>query len=231
MDPTVVRQNHINCIEMTLAWLIDIYRATHCPAKVTPNWFERLVEQPIQYFSRRFPVNEEESRLLKRTWETAEALRAMDIPIVFEHGDLSHPNILIPEKGRIGILDWEQAEPLGLPACDLFFFMAYVGFAINRSRENGDYLPAFQSTFFDKDGWARPYIQAYARQLHLPLASLTPLFLLSWFRYLLNLVDRVTSNQAENEYARPETVDWIRANRYYALWRYAVNQSSRLDWA
>jgi len=230
MDPKFVRKNRKYCIEMTIAWLIDIYQSTHCSAKVTPFWFERLIEQPIQYFSRRIPQNEEESYLLKRTRETAEALREMDLPIVFEHGDLSHPNILIPDQGRIGILDWEQAEPLGLPACDLFFFLAYVGFAISRSRENGDYLSAFQSTFFGKDAWARPYIQTYARQLQLPFASLTPLFLLSWFRYLSNLVDRVTSNKAGNEYVRPETVDWIRANRYYELWRYAVNQSNMLGW-
>ena len=154
MDPTIVRKNHKKCIEMTIDWLYSIYISTRCPAMVTPNWFERLVEQPIQGFARKIPLNEEESCLLNRTRETAEALREMDLPIVFEHGDLSHPNILLLDQGSIGVVDWEQAEPLGLPACDLFFFLAYVGFAMNKSRENGDYLAAFQSAFFGKDAWS-----------------------------------------------------------------------------
>jgi aminoglycoside phosphotransferase len=230
MDPAFVRKNPSKCIEMTTDWLLNIYHSTYCPREVTPDWYERLVEQPIQGFAGKISLNEEEACLLEQTLERVEAMRAMDLPIMFEHGDLSQPNILVQDQGTIGVVDWEQAEPLGLPACDLFFFLAYVGFAINKSREKGDHLSAFQSAFFNKDAWARPYVQTYARQLQLPSSSLTPLFLLSWFRHLSGLLNRITSTEAGSEYVRPETAEWIRNNRFYALWRYAVNHSSELVW-
>lgn len=230
MDPEVVRKNPQKCIEMTIDWLFSINDATRRFGKDTPDWFDRLVEQPLQRFARRVPMNGEEIGLLDQTRAAAEALRAMDLPIVFEHGDLSHPNILMLDQGGIGVVDWEQAEPLGLPACDLIFFLAYVGFAKNQSREYGGYLPAFQSAFFGKDAWARPFIQSYAKRLQLPSASLPPLFLLCWFRYLSGLVDRVSSIGSGDETVCPETLEWVRSNRYYALWRYAVSQSSKFDW-
>lgn len=230
MDPTIVRKNPTKCIENVIDWLMSINQSTCCSARVTPNWFERLVEQPIQCFARKIPLNEEETCLLNHTWEAAEKLREMNLPIVFEHGDLSHPNILLLDQGRIGVLDWEQAEPLGLPATDLFYFLGYVGFAKYRSRENSDYIPALQSAFFGKDAWARPFIQTYAEKLQLPFASLTPLFLLSWFKYISGLLNRVSPSEPEDQLVRPETVDWIRSNRFYAIWRHAVFQSDKLGW-
>ena len=230
MDPKEIRKNREKCIELTCDWLFSLNQSTSRPALQVPDWYESLIDQPIRSFARRIPLNDEESWLLNHTLKATEVLRGMELPIVFEHGDLSHPNILITDQGSIGVLDWEQATPLGLPACDLFFFLAYVGFAKNRSREKGDYLAAFHSTFFAKDAWARPYVSRYARRLQLPIDSLTPLFLLSWFRYLSSLMDRIGSLKDTNEDVPPETVEWMRTNRYYELWHYAVDQSNLLEW-
>jgi thiamine kinase-like enzyme len=229
MDPAAVRKDYKKCITMTMDWLVSIHQSTAYSVKGIPNWFEHLVNRPVQSFIRRIPLNEEEISLMNQTREAVAHLREIDIPIVFEHGDLSHPNIMILDQGGIGVVDWEQAEPLGLPACDLFFFLNYIASARNQSRNTKDYLSAFQSAFYSKNAWARPFIQIYSDRLQLPPCSLKPLFILTWFRYLTALLDRLSSLEASDNYVQLETAEWIRANRYYTLWRYAVLHLNELD--
>ena len=52
-------------------------------------------------------------------------LRAASVPRVFEHGDLSHPNLIWLPTGRVGVVDWELAEEEGFPLHDLSFFLAF----------------------------------------------------------------------------------------------------------
>ena len=47
------------------------------------------------------------------------ALLADPPPTVFLHGDLGIWNILVDDAGRVAVLDWENADPLGLPCWDL----------------------------------------------------------------------------------------------------------------
>jgi hypothetical protein len=72
-------------------------------------------------------------------------------------------------------------------------------------------------------------VAAYARRLQLPLHTLTPLFVLSWARYMTSLLMRLDAERSAGRLS-DETADWLRANRYYALWRHAVMNASALDW-
>ena len=167
--------------------------------------------------------------MLDDTWELVSPLRDMALPLAFEHGDLSHPNIMLLKDGRPGVVDWELAEPHGLPAYDLFFFLTYVAFASHNARKRGDHLAAFQAAFFGRAAWARPYVAAYARRLQLPAHALTPLFVLTWARYMTSQLMRLDGGRSEGRLAT-ETAGWLRANRYYALWRYAVANAQALVW-
>jgi hypothetical protein len=148
---------------------------------------------------------------------------------VFEHGDLSHPNLLRLHGGGLGVLDWELADPRGLPAQDLFFFLTYVAFARERVRDAADHLRAFDAAFFGARAWARPFVRAYAEALRIPAELLSPLFLLAWLRHLARLVERLAAPTAGGPLA-PDTVRWLRENRYYALWRHTLRGLDRLDW-
>jgi hypothetical protein len=152
------------------------------------------------------------------------------MPLVFEHGDLSHPNIMLLKDGAPGVVDWELAEPRGIPTYDLFFFLTYIAFASQSARKGGEHLAAFQAAFFGRAAWARPYVAAYAARLHLPPHTLTPLFVLCWARYMTSLLLRLDAAPTSGRLAR-ETADWLRANRYYALWRHAVTNVRALDWS
>ena len=120
-------------------------------------------------------------------------------------------------------MDWELAEPSGLPALDLFFFLTLVGFAKRRAKKTANYLTAFRDAYCGRNGWAVPYLSRYAEKLNLPSEALKPLFILCWTRYVINIVKRFTEGGKIEEPLSEATVLWLRKNRYYALWQYAVS--------
>ncbi|MFQ5858336.1 MAG: aminoglycoside phosphotransferase family protein [Anaerolineae bacterium] len=229
MDPATVRRDPVGCCNAVTDWLIEVQQPSCSPIATDPNWFGRLVEQPLRHFADAFPLSVEEMRLLERTWEVVAPLRDAYLPLVFEHGDLSHPNIVLLKNGGVGVVDWELAEPHGLPAYDLFFFLTYVAFALHKARSNGDCLPAFHEAFFGPAAWAHPYIEAHAERLQLQSHMLTPLFVLCWARYTANLLIRLGNTERSPGPLDPDTAAWLRANRYYALWRYTVDHMRELS--
>jgi len=228
MDPASVRRDLAGCCDAVIGWLTDVQRPH--PSAADADRFERLVEQPLRHFAEVFPVSAEEARLLERTWDLVAPLRRAGLPLVFEHGDLSSPNVMRLKDGAAGVVDWELAQPHGLPACDLFFFLTYAAFALRRARAQGDYVAAFHAAFFAPAAWARPYVAAYAERLQMPAHLLTPLFVLCWARYMTSLLVRLDGAQRSDERLGAETATWLRANRYYALWRHTLAHLNELDW-
>ncbi|MDQ3147463.1 MAG: phosphotransferase, partial [Actinomycetota bacterium] len=57
------------------------------------------------------------------------------LPTVFEHGDAGTWNLLARPEGGVAILDWEAAEPHGMPLWDLFYF--FRSYAMGPSPEPG----------------------------------------------------------------------------------------------
>ncbi len=230
LDPATVRRAQARACETVVGWLAELPRPARGPDEAKEGWFSRLAERPLRHFERVFPLTVEEQRLLERTWELIAPLRDADVPLVFEHGDLSHPNIMLLKDGAPGVVDWELAEPHGLPTYDLFFFLTYVAFASRNARKGGEHLAAFHAAFFGRAAWARPYVSGYAGQLRLPPHTLTPLFVLCWARYMTSLLLRLDAAPTSGRLAR-DTADWLRANRYYALWRHTVTNVRALDWS
>jgi hypothetical protein len=64
------------------------------------------------------------------------------------------------------------------------------------------------------------HIRRYQEQLELPSALMQPLFALCWTRYLGNLLMRLRVDDSAPVEAN--TLNQLRENRYYALWRYTV---------
>ncbi len=234
MDPAFTRRHRERCCQAVTTWLIELQQPTGDPGKQDAAWFERLIDYPIDYFSKRFPIDAKETRLLQQTRVLVEPLRTIDLSLTFEHGDLSYPNLMLLPNGEPGVIDWELADPHGLPACDLFLFLTYAAFATHNAGETGNYQAAFQSAFFDQAAWTKSYIQRYAEQINLPEKALTPLFIITWLRYILSQLVRMDEgNQqplAQVTPCAPATAQWLRKNRYYALWEYAVNHAKELAW-
>jgi aminoglycoside phosphotransferase len=230
MDPPTVRRNPAACCHAVTSWLTDVQTKAVSQAKNNFNWFEPLIERPLRYFASVVPLSDEENRLVERTWDLLTPLRWMRLPLVTDHGDLSHPNIILLENGGLGVVDWELADPLGLPAHDLFFFLTYVAFARHKARARGNYLRPFHDAFFKDGSWTSPYIKHYAEQLQLSSRALTPLFILTWVRYVAGFLTRANRVGQIRGQLDLETTAWLRVNRYYQLWRHAVTHVDELNW-
>ena len=66
------------------------------------------------------------ARHVERTARLLGTLDDVAVPTVLEHGDLAPPNLLRLRNGGLGVVDWEVADPAGLPLGDLLFFAAFV---------------------------------------------------------------------------------------------------------
>ncbi|MEK7727847.1 MAG: aminoglycoside phosphotransferase family protein [candidate division KSB1 bacterium] len=230
MKPALVQRRPKQCVEAGLAWLLDFHSATTHASAEARDWFATLIENPIRDFQNLLPPMAEELGWLEEILALAEPLRGQALPLVLSHEDLSHPNILFSAEGRAHVVDWELAEPNGLPGVDLFFFLTYIAFARRGAAKNPEYLAAFQEAFFGPQAWAKDYVARYAEHVRLPAITLTPLFLLCWTRYLIGLVARLSDQRETHAGLDHETLKWLRGNRYYALWRYALAQRRELFW-
>jgi aminoglycoside phosphotransferase (APT) family kinase protein len=225
LDPALVRTRPEHWCALVTNWLIEVHRAS-AAQPTEPSWLDQI-EQPLRRFADQFHWTADERSLVDRTLAWLATLRRMEFPMVFAHGDLSHPNLLWMGKDQIGVLDWEMATPHGLPACDLFFFLTYVAFARQTAHTPTAALTAFQAAFWSGNAWAPTWVRTYAAALQLPVQALTPLFVVGWLRYLVGLVERLSDQAGAVE---PDTAKWLRENRYYALWRHAVRHADELNW-
>jgi aminoglycoside phosphotransferase (APT) family kinase protein len=226
MDNNYIRRRFSDCCEMTLRWL-DSLQPQDRALPDSSVWFERLAQKPLDHFARAVTLSDDEAELLDQTRALIAPLKTMRLPFVIEHGDLSHPNLIVSGKGRLGVVDWELATTGGLPGYDLFFFLAYAAFARQRAQTNADYIAAFQQAYFEAGAWARSYAKSYLNGLGLPDESIKPLFILTWARYVIQLLQRLEIS--EQAAIGQTTIDWLRGNRFFALWRYAVSHADKLD--
>ncbi len=226
MDQAMVRKHAPQCCEGTLSWLIDVQTATRLAPDPGGHEILDLIERDLVELQATFPA---EKSLLDRTRELVALLSSANIPLVLEHGDLSHPNVMVGPRGAVSVIDWELAELRGLPASDLFFFLAYVARAIRRTRSETETLAAMDQAFFMRGSWTRPYVGRYADALGLPKEILGPLFVASWVRQVAGLVRRVGNGEGCHQLPTDKGAgalgDWR-----LGVWRRAVEQADRLGW-
>lgn len=229
MRRTLVRRRGKACIDSGLNWLREMNRATALSSKKNEGWFESLAEFPLQILQNSFPLSEREEQLIERSRELIEPLREAAFSLVFEHGDFSPPNILIDDCNNLGVVDWELAEPLGLPLVDLIFFLSYIAFCRERAKKLDQYVKAFHKAFFEAKSWAQCYIRRYSEEMELPAELLKPLFTLSRVRHLAGMVARLKGPQAADKQLAEQTVTWLRRYRYYRIWQHTVENARSLN--
>jgi aminoglycoside phosphotransferase (APT) family kinase protein len=222
MTPAMVRANLTRCIDDVVSWLMCLPRD-----KNTDGSFGRLIAEPLARFSESFPAGAREHELVARTLDVVEPLRDASVPRVFEHGDLSHPNLILRPSAGIGVVDWELAEEDGFPLHDLAFFLTFATFAVRRSPARVGYVDAFGDAFFARSGWARSRVIAYADGLQLNRGLLTPLFVACWARYTAGLAIRIADDRAGLDEGGAA---WVRENRYYRLWSHTLENLEDLNW-
>ncbi|MGQ9850513.1 MAG: phosphotransferase family protein [Aggregatilineaceae bacterium] len=228
MDRATVRRDPQRCCEAGLSWLLRM--ATPARGALDDAAWERLIGEPLATFAASFPLSASDEALLSETLAWAGSLRGSNLPLVLEHGDLSHPNLILLRAGGLGVVDWELARLEGVPGHDLFFFLTYIAFARRRAEKLSAQVAAFREAFFGPEAWATGYLARYAQRLGLTDEPLKALFVLCWARYTCHLWERVTRAEAATSHDG-ERAAWLRANRHFVLWQEALRHAQRLTLA
>jgi hypothetical protein len=108
-------------LELVAGWLREFGRRARVELR---RWDEgdaaRRVDAPLAAYERAFAPTRDESRLFEAARRRALELTGLELPIVWQHGDLSSLNVFRYGR-RIHVIDWEAAAP-GLPLDDLLYF-------------------------------------------------------------------------------------------------------------
>ena len=139
------------------------------------------------------------------------------LPLVPEQRDLWSGNVLIDDPGEVGVLDWEDAEPRGLPAVDLLYLLADIAFMYDGAFASGRFLESYRAsrdaTTFT-GGISAEALARYSAALGLDASALRPLRLLAWLPHAAweyrQLVEARGSRAARQE---------VLASRFVQLWR------------
>lgn len=118
------------------------------------------------------------------------------VPVVFQHGDPGVQNLLAIPGDRVAVLDWENAEPEGVPLWDLLHFLR--SYAILASRRTGVHAPlaAAARHFFQESPFTSllaDSVAAYCRQVGVQTALVAPLFYSCWVYQALKEATRLTA--------------------------------------
>lgn len=194
-------------------WLIGLPREAVAP---TPARLAALLTPALDAVA---AIGEREEQDLVRATRLATAeLARWELPVVFEHGDVSAPNIFRTSAG-IAVIDWELARPAGLPGHDLFVALGFVG----RSVSADDGGAALERAFLHiPPAWLSGELGRYARELGLPAQALSALFLCCWARVAASLAARAAAGRSD--------LDWWRSQPATRLWMAAARQPEKLAW-
>lgn len=226
MRPSIVRREFDSCLDQTLRWLLEFNLRTATSDGWNEAAFVDLIAGPLDALQQRVAVDSRTRRLMTRTRLAAEPLADVNLPLVFEHGDLASPNLFLLDGGGVGIIDWELSLPKSLPAVDLFFFLAFMAFSREGATSIDEYVAAFRSAFFGRSAWARPHVGRYAAALDLPAPALKPLFVLCWSRYVANFLARAAY---AGQQSGAGSAGVLQNERYWTLWQYAVDHFDEID--
>ena len=92
------------------------------------------VDEHLEFFAGAFGSLVGESGLASLR---AAAEDVAGLPVVCEHRDCSPWNLVLADRDRPALLDWESAEPDGLPGLDLVYFLANAAFVLDGALEDG----------------------------------------------------------------------------------------------
>jgi hypothetical protein len=136
------------------------------------------------------------------------------LPLVFQHGDPGPWNLMVTREGRPAFLDWEAADPEGVPLWDIFHFLRSFGLAISRRMGRSDPIRSFTEQVLADSDLSRLIVQTTTRfcaATALRPELVEPLFYLCWMHRALKEAPRL----------HPARLD---TGRYVNVLRRAIDQ-------
>ena len=143
------------------------------------DWGARLVDEPLERFVRQYGsvVSPEEISRARAALSSLE-----DLPLVCEQRDCAPWNVLLAGD-RISVADWESAEPNGLPALDLAYFLTNAALHVAGTLDKGPATPAYTDSLDPRTDVGRTVARCeelYAKHVGIDARLFPALRLLCW---------------------------------------------------
>jgi aminoglycoside phosphotransferase (APT) family kinase protein/SAM-dependent methyltransferase len=168
-------------------WLLDLGTATVSRAREDARGALSELEARFQRFKEIYRLEADEENFLAAR-VSALARSNNGFPLVFQHGDPGPWNLLITTDGKPAFVDWEAAEPHGIPLWDLFHFMRSYGLRVSRATGTREPLQSFAEQYLEETALARLLDEATERfcaRTGLSQRLIEPLFYTCWMHRAL----------------------------------------------
>jgi hypothetical protein len=213
-----------HAVDDTLTWL-RVATAPSGMRRMVGTRYVNLVVRPLRLAARVLAAAGADAAQLHAVAErTLSQLRGSPLPLVFEHGHLGFQNVIRLRQGGIGVIDWEDGRPDGVPLSDLVFFLTRVAEA-NESHASDP--QATVEELMAPGSWGRDTLEAFALDQHVPPRLVPPLIVLSWTRRLaamsLQLDPGLADASAEVPY---DLAASVARHRYRWLWESALRAAA-----
>ena len=192
-----------------IAWLVNLAATT--VTRVAAAEAAAALRNLFERFTSVYELRAGERAFLQGSIDAA-ATAAPVFPLVFQHGDPGTWNLLADDAGQVVLLDWEAAEPTGMPLWDLFYFARSFAVGCGRRRGVGDSLAAIDEEIFSDAPVGRVLANAvrrYRERTGLHAAFVEPLFHTCWMHRALKEATRLTR-------------DRLASGHYFALLRMGI---------
>jgi hypothetical protein len=194
-------------VEPVAAWLLRWNLATRRSAIVGADELAARVVEPVALV---LPPGPSLADYL--AWLAALARRAATRPMprVVTHGDLSMKNVLLLSGGRLGIIDWEEAQTEGFPLTDLVYTIYEAAVAAHGYDTGPTVLRRCFAADGEHSGWVRKLVRAQAAALDLDSVQLELCVHATWGMHAANEAARLN-----DEVPRPfrSNLSWVMERR------------------
>ena len=199
------RRAKLAAIEAVAQWLVQVARETAAPPEALDAERSRLEREVLPAW--------------KERGVPPELVRALPpVPATFQHNDVAEENVVY-EGGDFKVLDWEWAQPHGLPVGDLVYFAVHVLRIVDGALTEEARDRHFVQLLLGRARgspvlfrWVRELVSA----LELPPEAVGPLVTASWLdRGRLSLTERrraeaLGRTSLEPAFAERAALAWVR---------------------
>ena len=181
------------------AWLTSLGESTLDRTSANPAQVAAGLRRLFTHFLDTYRLKPEQSVFLEHQIEAIGQTLAK-FPLVFQHGDPGTWNLMVTRSGKVAFLDWEAAEPHGMPLWDLFYFLRSYCIWVTRGGSRRDSLQIFAQSFLSETPlnlFVSEMTHSYCQQLGLPNDLIQPLFYTCWMHRALKEATRLPRAKLE----------------------------------
>jgi hypothetical protein len=182
-----------------IEWLAELGISTSHRPENQADLIARL-EALLRRFEEIYSPEPDTARFLARQVDTV-GQNAEGLRLVFQHGDPGPWNVLVSPTGAPGFLDWEAADPDGMPLWDVLHFLRSFAFSVSQKRGTRDALRSFA----DHVAGASPInallvetTNRFCSESGLSPGLVEPLFYLCWVHRAVKQASRLPQRRLES---------------------------------